>query len=117
MRAASLSKALGRWAALAERRARLREVGERLRGAREARLTALVYETWWGAYLRQGALRGVILHMRNRALTRAMRGPSFAYSPRCTHSTRAGIEWRHCHRAVCMARPHEEPHHSGRACA
>ena len=44
-------------------------------------------------------------------------GPFFAYSLWCTHSPRAGIEWRHCHRAVGMARPHEEPHHSGRACA
>ena len=33
------------------------------------------------------------------------RGPSFAYSPWCTHSTRAGIEWCRCHRGVCMAWP------------
>ena len=36
--------------------------------------------------------------------------PPDARTPR-----RAGIEWRHCHRAVCMARPHKEPHHSGQA--
>ena len=40
-------------------------------------------------------------------------GPSFAYFPCCTPSARAGIEWRRCHRAVCMA--HGEPRHSGRA--
>ena len=33
----------------------------------------------------------------------------------CTHFTRAGIEWRRRHHAVCMARPHREPHHSGQA--
>ena len=33
----------------------------------------------------------------------------------CTHFTRAGIEWRRCHRAACMARPYQEPHHSGQA--
>ena len=33
-----------------------------------------------------------------------------------TSFTRAGIEWCRCHRAVCMARPYGEPHHSGRAC-
>ena len=27
--------------------------------------------------------------------------------------TRAGIEWRLCHHAVCVARSYEEPHHSG----
>ena len=31
------------------------------------------------------------------------------------HFTRAGIGWCRCHRGVCMARPHEEHHHSGRA--
>ena len=40
--------------------------------------------------------------------------PSPILSP-CTQSTRAGIEWRRCHRAACMARPHKEPHHSGQA--
>ena len=35
----------------------------------------------------------------------------------CTRSTRAGIEWCCRHRAVCMARPREDPHHSGRAVA
>ena len=29
--------------------------------------------------------------------------------PCCAHSTRAGIEWSRCHRAVCMARPRKEP--------
>ena len=33
----------------------------------------------------------------------------------CTHFTCAGIEWRRCQHAVCMARPHKEPHHSGQA--
>ena len=33
------------------------------------------------------------------------------------HFTRAGIEWCRCHHGVCMARPYEEHHHSGRACA
>ena len=33
------------------------------------------------------------------------------------HLTRAGIEWRRCRHAVCMAQPCEEPHHSGWACA
>ena len=33
----------------------------------------------------------------------------------CTHFTRAGIEWRRCHHAVCMTRPYKEPHHSGQA--
>ena len=33
----------------------------------------------------------------------------------CTHLTRAGIEWRRCRHAVCMAWPYKEPHHSGRA--
>ena len=42
-------------------------------------------------------------------------GTSFAYSPMCIQFTSAGIEWCHCHRVVSMARPHEEPHHSGRA--
>ena len=36
--------------------------------------------------------------------------PPDARTPR-----RAGIEWRHYYRAVCMARPHEEPYHSGQA--
>ena len=42
-------------------------------------------------------------------------GGPFAYSPVCIHLTPAGIEWCRCHHAVCMARPYEEPHHSGRA--
>ena len=33
----------------------------------------------------------------------------------CIHLTRAEIEWCRCHHVVCMARPYEEPHHSGRA--
>ena len=33
----------------------------------------------------------------------------------CTHFTRAGIEWRRCQHAVCMARPYKAPHHSGQA--
>ena len=33
----------------------------------------------------------------------------------CTQFTRAGIGWRRCQRAVCMARPDQEPHRSGRA--
>ena len=40
--------------------------------------------------------------------------PSLIPSP-CTQSTRAGIEWRRFHHGVCMARPYEEHHHSGRA--
>ena len=43
-----------------------------------------------------------------------MARPSPIPSP-CTRFTRAGIEWRRCHRAVCMARPYKEPHHSGQA--
>ena len=31
----------------------------------------------------------------------------------CTQFTRAGIEWRRCQHAVCMARPYKESHHSG----
>ena len=34
--------------------------------------------------------------------------------PLCILITRAGIEWRRCHHAVCMAQPCE-PHHSGQA--
>ena len=33
----------------------------------------------------------------------------------CTTFTRAGIEWRRCNRAVCMARPCKEPRRSGQA--
>ena len=33
----------------------------------------------------------------------------------CTQFTRARIEWRRRHHAVCMARPLREPHHSGQA--
>ena len=33
----------------------------------------------------------------------------------CTHSTRARIEWRRCHRAACMARSYQEHHRSVRA--
>ena len=38
--------------------------------------------------------------------------PSPIPSPR-TRFTRAGIEWRRCHRAARMARSYQEPHHSG----
>ena len=47
-----------------------------------------------------------------RLKVRASRIPSL-----CTRPTRAGIEWCCCHRAVCMARPRYDPHHSGRAVA
>ena len=40
--------------------------------------------------------------------------PSPIPSP-CTQSTRAGIEWRRCHRAACMARSYQEHHRSVRA--
>ena len=40
--------------------------------------------------------------------------PSLIPSP-CTRFTRAGIEWRRCHRAACMARPYQEHHRSVRA--
>ena len=35
--------------------------------------------------------------------------------PRCIRFTRAGIKWRRCHHAVCMARPYKEPPHLSRA--
>ena len=40
--------------------------------------------------------------------------PSPIPSP-CTQFTRAGIEWRRCHRAACMARAYKEHHRSGQA--
>ena len=45
---------------------------------------------------------------KNSTLARPSLIPSL-----CTHSTRAGIEWRRCYHAVCMARSYDEPHHSG----
>ena len=44
-------------------------------------------------------------------------GPSSlrVFPPLCIHCTRAGIEWRRCHHAVCMARPYAAPHHPGGA--
>ena len=33
----------------------------------------------------------------------------FERPPAQVHFTRTEIEWCHCHRAVCMVRPHEEP--------
>ena len=33
----------------------------------------------------------------------------------CAQLTRAGIEWRRCHRAACMARSYQEHHRSVRA--
>ena len=40
--------------------------------------------------------------------------PSPIPSP-CAQFTRAGIEWRRCHRATCMARSYQEHHRSVRA--
>ena len=40
--------------------------------------------------------------------------PSPSPSP-CTQFTRAGIEWRRCHRAACMARSYQEHHRAVRA--
>ena len=59
-------------------------------------------------------------------LNRVLRGVNPSYSPLalarpspipspCTQLTRAGIEWRRCHRAACMARPYQMHHRSVRA--
>ena len=48
--------------------------------------------------------------MSGAAPARPSRIPSL-----CTTFTRAGIEWRRWQHAVCMARPYNEPHHSGQA--
>ena len=52
--------------------------------------------------------------LKQLALKQLAARPSPIPSP-CTQFTRAGIEWRRCHRAACMARSHQEHHRSVRA--
>ena len=56
------------------------------------------------------ALQTEVVERRAEAQARPSLIPSL-----CTTFTRAGIEWRRCHHAVCMTRPCKEPHHSGQA--
>ena len=50
-----------------------------------------------------------------RALQKLAKARPSRIPPLRIQFTRAGIEWRRCQHAVCMARPHKAPRHSGQA--
>ena len=81
---AALSKQMGKALSAEELDAAIKEMDEDGNGTIELdELTA-----WWRAQAEKGGS-----------------STSFAYSLFVHLSTRAGIEWCCCHRAVCMARP------------
>ena len=72
-------------------------------------------ETELNVALREEVLFWTMLGLRTAVLAGSKEArPSPIPSP-CTQFTRAGIEWRRCHGAACMARSYQEHHRSVRA--